>query len=156
MSRVWQLLHSWWSSHRDAAPSRIPSSRNHIVALVLDGHDRYVVSTVSAQECLDVRFAESCQEAARTATQLGAPVILIDRDWPATEWRAAVESLASLLHNPCVLLVSAVSDDYLLQELIRQGGYDILLKPLRAENAARAIKLALSYWHSAPHALLKK
>ena len=44
--------------------------------------------------------------------------------------------------------MSGVADDYLCQELIRQGGYDILPKPLRADNAARVVKLALSYWNS--------
>jgi hypothetical protein len=45
--------------------------------------------------------------------------------------------------------MSVVVDEYLLQELIRRGGYELLPKPLRAESIARVIKLALSYWTSA-------
>jgi FixJ family two-component response regulator len=81
---------------------------------------------------------------------LTAPIVLLDRDWPGAEWRTAVERLAAAPHCACVILMSGVSDDYLLQELIRWGGYDILPKPLRADKAARVVKLALSYWNSAP------
>jgi FixJ family two-component response regulator len=49
-----------------------------------------------------------------------------------------------------VILVSGVRDDYLWQEVIRRGGYDVLPKPLRADSVARIVKLALSYWKSAP------
>jgi FixJ family two-component response regulator len=59
----------------------------------------------------------------------------------------AVESLAASTHGACVILMSGVADDYLFQELIRRGGYDILPKPLRPDNAARVVKLALSYWN---------
>ena len=96
-----------------------------------------------------MHFVESCDEASTVSNQLTAPVILFDRDWPATEWRAAVRSLAASPHRACVILMSGVADDYLRQELIRRNGYDVLPKPLRAENVSRVIRLALSYWSSA-------
>jgi hypothetical protein len=46
-------------------------------------------------------------------------------------------------------LASRVADDYLWQELIRCGGHDLLAKPFRAEDAARALKLAASFWTNA-------
>jgi len=57
--------------------------------------------------------------------------------------------LSSSRHRPCVLLVSRVVDDYLWNEVVRRGGYDVLSKPLREEEVARAIKLAWAYWNSA-------
>jgi hypothetical protein len=45
--------------------------------------------------------------------------------------------------------MSGVADDYLRQELTRRNGYDVLPKPLRADNVSRVIELALSYWTSA-------
>lgn len=82
------------------------------------------------------------------AKDLIAPVILCDRDLPGADWRTAVGSLAALPQRACVVLMSSVVDDYLRQELIRWGGYEVLAKPLRADNILRAIKLALSYWTS--------
>jgi DNA-binding NtrC family response regulator len=121
-----------------------------VVALVVNEQDRHVLASVFGQEPLDVRFAESCEEACSVSNQLTAPVILLDRDWPETEWRAAVERLTASPHRACVILVSSVADAYLWQELTRRGGYDVLPKPLQADKVARTVKLALSYWNSTP------
>lgn len=121
-----------------------------MVALVVAQQDRDMLTSVADLELWDLHFIESCEEARSIAKQLSAPVILLDRDWPGTEWRIAVESLASLQQHASVILVSGVRDDYLWQEVIRRGGYDVLPKPLRADSVARIVKLALSYWKSAP------
>ena len=146
MTRVWEMVHSLFTV---GIPRRMtPQSRVPVVALVVNEQDRHVLASVFGQEPLDVRFAESCEEAYSIANQLTAPVILLDRDWPETEWRAAVERLTASPHHACVILVSRVSDAYLWQELIRRGGYDVLPKPLQADKVERAVKLALSYWNS--------
>jgi DNA-binding NtrC family response regulator len=126
---------------RPILPSRVT-----IVALVVNEQDRQVLEKVLGEEPLDVHFAESCAQALALATRLSARVILLDRDWPGTEWKAAVERLASSPHHACVILMSGVADAYLWQELVRRDGYDILPKPLRAEDVLRVVKLALSYW----------
>jgi DNA-binding NtrC family response regulator len=119
-----------------------------LVALIVEERDRSVLSSVSSLERLDVRFAESCEEACSTANQLTAPVILLDRDWPESEWRTTVQRLKASPHRACVILVSGVSDVYLWEEVIRRGGYEVLPKPLQADKVTRTLKLALSYWTS--------
>jgi DNA-binding NtrC family response regulator len=148
MPNVWQVIHSVFNGstpRRKASQAGIP-----IVALVVSDLDRHVLASLSGQELLEVHFVESCEEAFTLANQLTAPVILVDRDLPGTEWRIAVKSLAASPHRACVILMSGVADDYLRQELNRRGGYDVLPKPLRADNVARLVKMALSYWISAP------
>ena len=147
MTRVWEMVQSFFTGgvpRRMTVVSRIP-----VVALVVNEQDRHVLASVFGQEPLDVRFAESCEEAYSVTNQLTAPVILLDRDWPGTEWKAAVERLASSPHCPCVILVSGVSDTYLSQELARRRGYDVLPKPLQPDKVERTIRLALSYWNYA-------
>jgi DNA-binding NtrC family response regulator len=147
MTRVWEMVHALFIGgvpRRVTVPSRVP-----VVALVVNEQDRHVLASVFGREPLDVRFAESCEETYSVTNQLTAPVILLDRDWPGTEWKAAVERLASSPHRPCVILVSGVSDTYLSQELARRRGYDVLPKPLRADKVERTVRLALSYWNSA-------
>jgi DNA-binding NtrC family response regulator len=142
---VWQAIQSFFAG---VVPSRMaPSSRVPIVALVVNEQDRYVLTNISGQESLDVHFAESCEEGQAVANQLMAPVILLDRNWPGTEWKPAIENLAASPHRPCVILMSGVADDCLFQELNRRGGFHVLPKPLRQDNAARVVKLALSYWN---------
>ena len=144
---VWQVIHSVFAGSTvspKATPPRIP-----VVALVVSDQDRQVLTSVSSQELLELHLVESCEEACIVASQLTAPVILFDRDLPGAEWRTAVRSLAASPHRACVVLMSGVVDDYLRQELIRRGGYEVVPKPLRPENVSRGIKLALSYWTSA-------
>jgi len=147
ITRVWEMVHSLFIG--GAPPRMTVAPRVPVVALVVNEQDRQVLASVFGQYPLDVRFAESFEEAYSVTNQLTARVALLDRDWPGTEWKAAVERLASAPHCPCVILVSGVSDIYLSQELARRRGYDVLPKPLQADKVDRTVRLALSYWNSA-------
>ena len=120
--------------------------RISIVALLLNEEDKQVLRRVSDQEPVEMHFANSRVEAWDAMSRLNAPVILYDRDWPNAEWRSTVQAFAASLQRSCVILVSRVADDYLWQELIRCGGYDLLPKPFHADEVRRALRLALSYW----------
>ena len=45
----------------------------------------------------------------------------------------------------CIVLISTVVDAYLWNEVVRNGGYEVLAKPLREEDVAKAVRLAWSY-----------
>jgi len=142
------------ADHQHSNPStksdaRAVTPRITIVALVVSDHDREVLTCISNREPVDIHFAESHMDAWEALNRLNSPVILYDRDWPDAEWRTTVQALASSPHRSCVILASRVVDDYLWQELIRCGGHDLLAKPFRADDVARSLKLALSYWKSA-------
>jgi DNA-binding NtrC family response regulator len=142
------------AERRSAGPSTKAAAqaiapRIAIVALVVSDHDREVLTRISNREPVDIHFAESHVDAWEAMNRLNSPVILYDRDWPDAEWRTTVQALASSPHRSCVILASRVADDYLWQELIRCGGYDLLAKPFRADDVCRSLKLALSYWKSA-------
>jgi FixJ family two-component response regulator len=66
-----------------------------------------------------------------------------------------VEELSSSRVRPCVILVSGVLDERLWAEVVGHGGYEVLAKPLQAEQAIRVIKLALSYQQAASQTLLR-
>jgi len=120
-----------------------------VVALILGEQDRALLMNIAIPRGIDVRFAASCSEAWTIANQTEAPVILCDRDLPGIEWRDAMQILASAPQRPSVILTSKVVDDYLWQEVIRNGGYGVLPKPLREQDVVRSVKLAWSYWSSA-------
>lgn len=120
-----------------------------VVALVLNDPDRELLAKIGRRDQLELRFTESCGEAWTLANQLEASIIFCDRDLPGTEWRDLVQILASAPQRPSVILTSRVVDDYLRQEVIRNGGYDVLAKPLREEDVVRSVRLARSYWNSA-------
>jgi FixJ family two-component response regulator len=152
MPHLWQVIHSFFGAgpgRMNLGASVLRPASVPLVALIVHELDRQVLKSVAGPQSWEVHFVESCEQARAVAENLAAPVILLDRDWPSSEWRVWVERLASSSHDPCVILVSGVADAYLWQELIRRGGYDILAKPFREGNVARVIKLALC-WASAP------
>jgi CheY-like chemotaxis protein len=145
---VRQVIHSLFGRPTPSPESLPPSIP--VVALIVSGQDRNVLTCASGEEPLDLHFVESFEEACAVANRLTVPVILLDRDLPGTDWRVILQSLAASAHPACVILVSGVADDNLLREVIRLGGYDVLPKPLREDAVARVLKLALSYWASVP------
>jgi DNA-binding NtrC family response regulator len=120
-----------------------------IVALIVDEQDRGLLTIVAARNHWVVQFADTCGQAWAVLNQLKAPIILCDRRLPGTDWRDAVYMMALSSHRACAILLSQVVDDYLWNEVIRVGGYDVLSTPLREDDLVRSVRLASSYWNTA-------
>jgi FixJ family two-component response regulator len=151
---MWKSIRSFlrvWKGSQDLQRDQQakPSFAKPIVALIIGERDRALLTNVAIRTGIDIRFTDSCSEAWTIANQLEAPVILCDRDLPGAEWRDVMQILASAPQRPSVILTSRVVDDYLWQEVIHNGGYDVLRKPLREEDVVRSVRLAWSYWSSA-------
>jgi CheY-like chemotaxis protein len=120
-----------------------------VIGLLVGYEDRQLLAGICGRNRWRLLFADTCEEARTALDKLKAPLILCDRDLPGKGWRQTVEDLALLPHRACVILVSAVVDTYLRDEVVRHGGYDVLSKPLREDDVARAVRLASLYWYSA-------
>jgi FixJ family two-component response regulator len=70
------------------------------------------------------------------------PIVLYDRDIPGSDWRQSIQKLAGGPHPRKVILASFVADDYLWEEVIHCGGYDILPKPFRETEVRHVIQFA--------------
>jgi FixJ family two-component response regulator len=135
---------------RAANHEECPSNSNvAIVGLMIDEQDRRLLAGLGSRNQWSVTFADSFETAQDLSVQLRVCAILLDRDVAGREWWEVVQALSQSRHRPCVLLVSSVVDDYLWNEVVRRGGYDVISKPLREEDLVRAIKLARAYWNSA-------
>jgi hypothetical protein len=81
-------------------------------------------------------------------TLIGAqptPIVIYDGDLNAGNWRDAFRDMKDLPAHPCVLLASRVADDYLLQEVLRNHGYDLLPKLAPNEKLIHCLKFAWSW-----------
>jgi len=160
---MWKLMDSFFDrthGHKrghELSPPEVPSRpgkdsstvrRIVIIALIADGRDRALLADVCARNQWSVHFTDTCVEAWAILNRLKAPVVLYDRDLPGTEWRDVIQMMASSGHNVCAILLSRVADDYLWNEVIGKGGYDICAKPLREEDVVRSVRLAWSYCNS--------
>jgi FixJ family two-component response regulator len=131
------------SSHRryNPGPTRIT-----IAGLVMDDRDRASLSSLEEHDQWQVHIEDD--HSLHALSKLASPIIIWDRDLTSEDWRDVVHTLASLPQRPCVLLLSRVVDDYLWNEVVRVGGYDVLSKPLKEAEVVRVVRLAWSYWAS--------
>jgi hypothetical protein len=86
--------------------------------------------------------AMSTNEAEKLIRAAPTPIVIYDSDSNGENWRAALRSLHDLPAHPCVLLASRVADDYLLQEIVRNHGYDLLPKSAASEELIHRLKFA--------------
>ena len=93
-------------------------------------------------------FATKREEAERFLRELKPQIMLFDRDLAGPDWREFVAGFAAATSGVCILLLSTVIDDNLWNDLVSNGGYELLRKPLREEEVSRAVRMARSYWSS--------
>jgi DNA-binding NtrC family response regulator len=79
----------------------------------------------------DVRDLEGAAEALRAAA---VPMLLFDRDTADGCWQDAIRQLTRIHPSACVVLLSNVADQYLWDEVIQQGGFDVLTRPFKKDQ----------------------
>ena len=73
---------------------------------------------------------------------LVSPVVLVDRQFQGSDWRTTFSSLFNPAANRCLILLSDISDPYLWNELVRHGGFDILVRPFDRSEVLRTLAFA--------------
>ncbi|HMD50290.1 MAG TPA: hypothetical protein VKG79_14370 [Bryobacteraceae bacterium] len=106
------------------------------------------MADLSRRQRWETFFASSRDDARETIRRVQPQIVVLDRDLEPAGWRYALSSLAAASNGACVLLVSRVIDEYLWNEVVSNGGYDLVRKPLTEEAISRNVKLALSYWNA--------
>lgn len=153
---MWRPLQSFLAtlSHltrtRDA-PSDSPASIG-IVALLSDDPDRSLAARLCDANRWQIFFVNRLDEARPAIERLRPQIVLFDRDAAGAGWRDVMSSLASYATGACIILISTVLDDNLWNEVVCNGGYEVLPKPLREDEVSRAVRLAWTYWKSAADA----
>ena len=75
-------------------------------------------------------------------------VVLADSDLPGWSWRAVLADLRQLAVPPQLVVASRTADDYLWAEVLDIGGYDVLARPLNAEELERVVVSASRQFRS--------
>ena len=123
--------------------------RVRVLAVMPYDRERNTLFEIAKQSNWHLEFAATCESAVNLLRAQQFAVILCDRDLPGCEWRDAMQALVANARGACVILTSPVNDDYLWQEVIQRGGYDVLTRPLQQQRVLRTVELAWSYWTSA-------
>lgn len=117
-----------------------------ILCVLRTAAEQHLLEEISHRNHWNMFFASTSEEAHKSLKHAKPQIILIDRDIDGADWRHAVSSLATASSGACVLLISRVIDDYLWNEVVTNGGYDLLRKPLGEDDVLRSVRLAWSYW----------
>ena len=122
-----------------------PAYRPPIVAAIKAEEDRALFEEIAQSFRWTVSVVPSLTEAVAAMNADPAPLLVYDRDFDDVDWRTAIAQAVAQHPGICVLLASQVTDQYLWNEVVRHGGYDVVLKPFRREQLNRAVTFA-SNW----------
>lgn len=163
--RRWRYLRDWrswqrWRRGRDAGAAGRPQTGRQeaapeepitLLGILRAAAERTALEQIAATGGWILHLTESYDQARALLAKAAIPLVVVDRDLPGTDWRQMVPALAGLPHAPCILLASAVADEYLWLEISRRGGHDILPKPFEREAVTRVVTFAWA-WRRWTHA----
>ncbi len=129
-----------------AGAARQQSRGMAVLAVTASETERRTLEHVASVRNWDLRFASGNEEAIRVLREHAFAVVLCDRDVLGENWRAHLDAVHSACAAASIILISRVYDDYLWNEVIRHGGYDILTKPLQEGRVESAFASALLRW----------
>jgi DNA-binding NtrC family response regulator len=87
-----------------------------------------------------------CEEALETLRSRTIPIVLCDRDLPGVHWRQTVNILRSVSYPVSIIVTSQVTDSYLWNAVVDQGGFGVLAKPFGAADVLQTLEFAFSDW----------
>jgi FixJ family two-component response regulator len=96
----------------------------------------------TAWELTDASHVEDPSTALKAAA---VPILLIDRDAASESWQATLRRLIKSRRGACVVLLSSVADQYLWDEVVHQGGFDLLTRPFRKEQVLSTLMFAYAH-----------
>jgi DNA-binding response OmpR family regulator len=111
-----------------------------VLALIASPGDANLLRDIFAKTEWEFRIADDLEEGIAFLSRRAPAVILYDRDLPGGDWRQAIQRLANARCR--VILASFVADDYLWDEVIHCGGYDVVAKPFREHELVHTVRFA--------------
>jgi DNA-binding NtrC family response regulator len=116
-----------------------------LLAITTDPDDRAALREIAASFAWNISIVDTLSAAMAALKAQPAPLVICDSELPDHDWRDVLAGIAGLPQPVCVLLASRVSDEYLLNEVTRHHGYDVVIKPFQREALRRAVTFAWSW-----------
>jgi DNA-binding NtrC family response regulator len=93
-------------------------------------------------------IARSCEEAHQRLTSGNPCVVLCEAKLSDGCWRTILDETKSLENPPKIIVTSNQADEKLWTEVLTEGAYDLLPKPLDKTELFRIVSLACrDWWH---------
>jgi DNA-binding response OmpR family regulator len=134
-----------WLAWKNVRHERRPKAPE-VAALLQRPEDLALLDHLRHDDGFCVIVTMRVEELLKVLTNHTVAVVIIDRNLAGKGWRDVVQRASQARGWPCVMLASTVSDRYLWNEVVRNGGYDVVTEPLREEEALEKVRLAYNYW----------
>jgi DNA-binding NtrC family response regulator len=73
------------------------------------------------------------------------PILLFDRNTADGAWQVTMKRIIKSRRGVCVVLLSNVGDQYLWDEVVQHGGFDLLTRPFRKEQVLSTLMFAYAH-----------
>jgi DNA-binding NtrC family response regulator len=93
------------------------------------------------------RQARSIKEAIRALRCNATPVIVCDSDLADGTWRDLMRHIETMHPQPQTIVLAHSADVSLWAEVLSQGGFDLLVTPLRPREVYDVIPMAWRHWN---------
>ena len=117
-------------------------SRSRLMAVLPVREDRAALQRIIGPCKWELQWTSTCREAIDAFRRTSPHIVICDRDLPDGDWRQLWDILAREPRPPVFIVTSRLADDALWAEVLNVGGYDLLLKPFRAEEVIRMVHAA--------------
>lgn len=111
-----------------------------------NGSDHAVLKTIFMRSNWNLRSAFSCADAIELLRSEPIPVVICDGDLPDGSWQKLVENTGHMPARPRVIVSVRNPDEHLWNDVLRDGGYDLLAMPWAAREVLKTISLAWRSW----------
>ena len=95
-----------------------------------------------------LRYARTRQEAREILESNPVGVVVAESDVEEGGWREMLDDLQQRPDPPLLVVTARLADESLWAEALNMGAYDVLAKPLDAEEVARVIGAALRHFEN--------
>lgn len=117
-------------------------SRSSLMAVLPTPEDRTALQRIIGACKWEVQWTGTCKEAIDEFRRKAPVIVICDVDLADGDWRQLWDILAREPKPPMFIVTSRLADDALWAEVLNVGGYDLLLKPFRAEEVIRIVHTA--------------
>jgi DNA-binding response OmpR family regulator len=134
------------SHDRSATVSQDSDRLPEMLAIVGSSRDQTTVADLASSNGWGLTMVSTLAQGLSYADSKTVSVIILDRDLTDNEWRSTVRNFAQNQPRPCIILLSSVMDPYLFDEVVKQGGFDVVAKPIQTDEIRRVGRLAVTFW----------
>ncbi len=119
-----------------------------ILSIASQPADHTCLKTAVGGTAWEIQEASSYREATKALCAERFPVIVCEQRLMDGSWKDILGQVCMLHNAPRLLVTAADPDDRLWAEVLNMGGFDVLLKPLRASEVTRVIDFAYRSWEA--------